>query len=172
MRRAPRRRPGRDIERVPEWAGEPRTARAHALLNFRRFSNLIQRPTSKIVKVVFPASKNIWEILGEQISSSGTTLLIFQTSKSKQILNYKFRKFLKFEIYLNFKGVQTFWEKSHKLTKIIICQVLQNYNFRSHHLYSGFPCSFTSGIMNTYRNFEKVQICIGLMTLISANDSH
>jgi hypothetical protein len=38
------------------------------------------------------------------------------------VFKYKFSKFLDFEFDLNFKGIQTFWEKSQKFSKIMICQ--------------------------------------------------
>jgi hypothetical protein len=38
-------------------------------------------------------------------------------------LKYKFHKFVRFEFALNFKGIQTFQEKSQKFSKIMVCQV-------------------------------------------------
>jgi hypothetical protein len=40
-------------------------------------------------------------------------------SNSQQKSCYKFWNRFKFESSMNFKGVQTFWEKSKKLSKIL-----------------------------------------------------
>jgi hypothetical protein len=50
----------------------------------------------------------IKKTIGQPSRSRGTTFLLGQTSKSKQIVNYKSGKFLGFEFALNFKGVQKF----------------------------------------------------------------
>jgi hypothetical protein len=43
---------------------------------------------------------------------------------------------IQFETCLNFKGVQIFWEKSHKFTKLLASYDFHEYEFRWHHLYS------------------------------------
>jgi hypothetical protein len=52
-----------------------------------------------------------------------------KTSKLQRILNYKFGNDLEYEYGLNFKGLQTVWEKSRKFTKIISLHDLHKYNF-------------------------------------------
>jgi hypothetical protein len=42
----------------------------------------------------------------------------------------------KFEFLMNFKKVQTLWEKSSKFTKIIYCLHLHKTEFRWAHLYA------------------------------------
>jgi hypothetical protein len=49
---------------------------------------------------------------------------------------------------LNFKGVQTFLEKSDKSSKIPCCQDIPQYNFTLTHLYSNIRSFFTSGKMD------------------------
>jgi hypothetical protein len=67
---------------------------------------------------------------------------------------------MRFEFSLNFKGIQTSWEKSHKFSKIIIFHVLHKYNFRSPYFYSKIPCSFTMALW-TLREAEKIGNPIG-----------
>jgi hypothetical protein len=43
---------------------------------------------------------------------------------------------IKFEFSLNFKGVQTFWEKCHKFIKILSCGCLHECEFIWSYLYS------------------------------------
>jgi hypothetical protein len=58
---------------------------------------------------------------------------------------HKFWNKFKFEYSLNFKGVQTFLEKSSKFTNILSSHDLPEYEFRLTHLYSNIGSSFTSG---------------------------
>jgi hypothetical protein len=60
-------------------------------------------------------------------------------------MNYKIQKHIKFQLFLNFKGVQTIWKKSHQFTKILPSYDLHEYEFRLTHLYVKFGCSLTSG---------------------------
>jgi hypothetical protein len=113
-----------------KWLGERMTAGPHLDFEFQRFSKTDSMPKFKIRNGTLTPIQKSREILGKHISSRGTSFIIGQTSKSKQILKYKFGNFLEFEFDLNFKGVQIFWEKSKKFTKIISCQGLHKYNFR------------------------------------------
>jgi hypothetical protein len=62
--------------------------------------------------------------------------LDFELQNSKQI---------HYECCLNFKGIQTFWQKSQNFLKILSSHDLQEYEFRLAHLYSRIWSSFTSG---------------------------
>jgi hypothetical protein len=96
-------------------------------------------------------------------------LLIGQTSNSAPSLEYKFSNLLDIEFDLNFKGIQTSREKSLKFSKIMICQGLHKYSFRSPHLYRKFPCSFT----RAYEHLKKIERRFGfawLMTWVRAYD--
>jgi hypothetical protein len=73
------------------------------------------------------------------------TFFLGTTSKSHYILNYKIQKQIKFESCLNFKGVQTFCEKYHQITKVLYSYDFQEYEFRLAHLHSRIWGSFTSG---------------------------
>jgi threonine dehydrogenase-like Zn-dependent dehydrogenase len=126
------------------------------LLNFNNFSKSHQMTEFKNRKRRLPRFKKILEILNQYTKPWGTTSLIGLTSKSKQILEYKFRNFLDFEFDLNFKGVQTSWDKSQKFTKIIICQGIHKNNFISPQLYRKIPSSFRRGIMNIRRKIGEV----------------
>jgi hypothetical protein len=66
------------------------------------------------------------------------------TSKSKRIASYKFWDKFKFESSLNFKGIQTFLEKSDKLSKILSSHDILEYEFILTHSYSKVESSFTS----------------------------
>jgi hypothetical protein len=48
----------------------------------------------------------------QNTNSKGTTFYLGRSSNSQHNLNQKFRKENKFEIGLNFKGIQTFEEKN------------------------------------------------------------
>jgi hypothetical protein len=61
------------------------------------------------------------------------------------IASYKFWNKFKFESSLNFKGVQTFLEKSDKFFKIPSSHDTLEYNFTLTHLYSNIGSLFTSG---------------------------
>jgi hypothetical protein len=50
-----------------------------------------------------------------------------------------FRSKIPFEYCLNFKGVQTFWQKSQKFHKILSSHAFQEYEFRLAHLRFGVP---------------------------------
>jgi hypothetical protein len=52
----------------------------------------------------------------------GTTLLFGTTLNSQRIASYKFWNKIKIETSSNFKGVQTFLEKSDKFYKILSSQ--------------------------------------------------
>jgi hypothetical protein len=60
------------------------------------------------------------------------------------IASYKFWNKFKFEYSLNFKGVQTFLEKSDKFFKISSSNYTLEYNFTLTHLYSNIGSFFTS----------------------------
>jgi hypothetical protein len=53
---------------------------------------------------------------------------------------------------MNFKGVQTFWEKSGKFTKILSQQGLHKSEFSWAHLYAKIWSSNTSAKMNWFEN--------------------
>jgi hypothetical protein len=65
-------------------------------------------------------------------------------SNSLGISSYKFWNKFKFESSLNFKGVQTFLQKSDKFLKITSSHDIHEYNFRLTHLYSNIGSSFIS----------------------------
>jgi hypothetical protein len=54
---------------------------------------------------------------GGELGTQGANLLFGRTSKSQRIASYKFWNKIKIEISSNFKGVQTFLEKSDKFCK-------------------------------------------------------
>jgi hypothetical protein len=66
------------------------------------------------------------------------------TSNSLRIERYKFYNKFKFESPLNFKGVQTFLEKSNKFSKIPSSHYILEYEFILTYLYSNIGNSFTS----------------------------
>jgi hypothetical protein len=72
-------------------------------------------------------------------------LLFGPTSKSQRIASYKFWNKIKIETSSNFKGVQTFLEKSDKLYRIPSPPAGLDENFTLAHLYSNTGSSFTSG---------------------------
>jgi hypothetical protein len=61
------------------------------------------------------------------------------------IESFKFWIKFKFESYLNFKGVQTFLEKSDKFSKIPSSHDILEYEFRLTNLYSNIESYFTRG---------------------------
>jgi hypothetical protein len=61
--------------------------------------------------------------------------LFGQTSNSLRIASYKFWKLFKLKSSLNFKGVQTFLEKSNKFSKIPLSHDISEYKFILTHLY-------------------------------------
>jgi hypothetical protein len=61
------------------------------------------------------------------------------------IASYKFWNKFKIESFLNFKGVQTFLEKSDKFFKISFSNDTLEYNFTLTHLYLNIGSFFTSG---------------------------
>jgi hypothetical protein len=61
------------------------------------------------------------------------------------IASYKFWNKFKFESSLNFKGLQTFLEKSDKFFKSPSSNDTLEYNFILTHLYSNIESFFTSG---------------------------
>jgi hypothetical protein len=63
---------------------------------------------------------------------------------------------MRFEFALNFKRIQTYWEKSQKFSKIRVCQGLHNCNFIFPHLHREIPSFFTKANMSTY---EKEKRC-------------
>jgi hypothetical protein len=65
-----------------------------------------------------------------------------------KIIFYKFWNKFKFESSLNFKGVQTFLEKSDKFSKIPSSHDILQYEFRLTHLYSNIKSFFTSEKMD------------------------
>jgi hypothetical protein len=73
-----------------------------------------------------------------------TTFSIGPTSNSHFILGYKFWNRFKFEYSLNFKGVQTLWEKSRKISKILCWLNLRNCEFNWAHLHARICSSYTS----------------------------
>jgi hypothetical protein len=54
---------------------------------------------------------------GRQLGTQGATFIFGATSKSQRIASYKFRNKIKIETSSNFKGVQTFLEKSDNFYK-------------------------------------------------------
>jgi hypothetical protein len=56
----------------------------------------------------------------------------------------KFRRKIPSESCLNFKRLQTFWEKSHKFIKILTPRDLHEYEFKLAHLFAKLGSSFTS----------------------------
>jgi hypothetical protein len=64
-----------------------------------------------------------------------TTFLFGSSSKSFCIACYKFWNKFKIEYFSNFKGVQTFLEKSDKFLKILSSHDILEYNFTLTHLY-------------------------------------
>jgi hypothetical protein len=113
-----------------------------------RFSNFelivqywFKLPKNKIREWHLPDLKKLWKIQIWYTSLMWTTSSIGPTSNSKQNFIYKFYNFLIFEFALNSKGIQTYWEKSQKFSKIIICQSRRNCNFWSPHLIEKFEVS-------------------------------
>jgi hypothetical protein len=92
-----------------------------------------------------PAVQNSPNYSSRQIETQGATLLFGPTSESLRIASYKFWNKFKFQFSLNFKGVQTILEKSHKFSKISSsCDILE-YEVTLTHLYSNIRSSFTYG---------------------------
>jgi hypothetical protein len=61
---------------------------------------------------------------------------IVSTSNSQQNSCHKFWNRIQFESSMNFKGVQTLWEKSGKLSKILAQRHLHKSEFSWAHLYA------------------------------------
>jgi hypothetical protein len=53
------------------------------------------------------------------METEGTTFLFGTTSNSQRIASYKSWNKFELESYLNFKGIQTFLQKSDKFPKIL-----------------------------------------------------
>jgi hypothetical protein len=75
---------------------------------------------------------------GRQLEIQGATFLFDTTSNSLRISCYKFWSKFKFESSLNFRGVQTFLEKSDKFSKIPSSHGLHKSEFSWVHLYICF----------------------------------
>jgi hypothetical protein len=73
------------------------------------------------------------------------------------ISSYKFWNKFKFEYSLNFKGVQTFLEKSDKFSKIPSSYDILKYEFRLTQLYSNIGSAFTGekglGLINVQKSW-------------------
>jgi hypothetical protein len=59
---------------------------------------------------------------------------------------------MKFEQFLNFKGVQTFWEKSHKFPKILSWGDIDEHQFCWSHLYGWIWSFYTSAPLVWFEN--------------------
>jgi hypothetical protein len=64
---------------------------------------------------------------------------------------------------LNFKGVQTFLEKSDKILKIPGSLDILEYNFTLTHLYSKFESFFTSGKNDLVKHILKIAGHLGML---------
>jgi hypothetical protein len=79
------------------------------------------------------------------LETEGATLIFGTASNSLRVSSYKFWNKFKFESFLNFKGTQTFLEKSDKFSKILSLHDTLEYESILTHLYSNIGSSFTSG---------------------------
>jgi hypothetical protein len=86
----------------------------------------------------------------------GTTLLLGQTSKSKDILNSKFGKELDFEFGLNFKGLQTFYKNPRNSPKLWLGMAYANIFFMTSLVYknSMFLYKWHSTQLEKFEIFE------------------
>jgi hypothetical protein len=109
-----------------KWLGERMTAGPHLDFEFQRFSKTDSMPKFKIRNGTLTPIQKSREILGKHISSRGTSFIIGQTSKSKQILKYKFGNFLEFEFDLNFKGVKSFGKNQRNSQKLYLAKAYTN----------------------------------------------
>jgi hypothetical protein len=64
---------------------------------------------------------------------------------------------------LNFKGVQTFMEKSDKFLKILSLHDILEYNFTLTYLYSNIGSFFTSGKNNLVKFILKIAGHLGIL---------
>jgi hypothetical protein len=126
--------PGRAGAR--KWASNAADRRAHLCFRiFKDYPNRFKTPEFKNRKRYLPNLQKIMKNCRLIDLLKRNNFVHGQTSNSKQILKYKFNNFLRFEFALNFKVIQTSWDKSQELSKIMICESLHKYNFRSPYLY-------------------------------------
>jgi hypothetical protein len=85
------------------------TCGPHQVLNLNDFSNAQLQNSKRCSSWPLKFMKD--SEIAEKINGINVSFFC-QTSISKRILNYKFRKEPKFEFGLNSKGLQTFWKKS------------------------------------------------------------
>jgi hypothetical protein len=103
--------------------------------DFSRFSIL---QTLKSKSMTFPMSKLCQFLQVRQLETHGATFLFGTTSNSLRISSYNFWNKFKFESSLNFRGVQTFLEKSDKFSKILPSGDLHKSEFIWVYLYVRF----------------------------------
>jgi hypothetical protein len=82
---------------------------------------------------------------GREIGIDGAASLLVSSSKSQRTASYKFEDKFKVESSMNFKGIQTFLNKSDKFYKIPYPHSILDYQFILTHLYSNIGSFFTSG---------------------------
>jgi hypothetical protein len=84
-----------------------------------------------------------------------------QIPSKLQVKNYGTK--IKFESSSNFKGVQTFLEKSDKFLKILSSHDILEYNFTLTHFYSNIGSFFTSGKNGLVKFILKIASHLGML---------
>jgi hypothetical protein len=107
-------------------------------------SKIFNHPNFQIRNGNLPDVQNTPNFVGIHFEKYGTTLLFGPTRSSLRISSYKFWNKFKFESSLNFKGVQTFLEKSDTFSKIPSLHDILEYEFRLTRLYPNIEGFFTS----------------------------
>jgi hypothetical protein len=129
-------RPGRSKVKMGHWrVGQPE----FKLFPIFKFSSLLQIQNHCPLKV-----QSYLNIAWGYIWTWWTTSSIRSTSNSHWITCYKIWNRFKFECSMNFKGVQTLWEKSRKSSKILTWHAIHKSEFSWAHLYARFLSSNTS----------------------------
>jgi hypothetical protein len=104
---------------------------------FQTFVNKFQTPLKfEIQTEALPCSKNVQALQEARFEHNEQLSPLTQLEIANAAHIIIFGTNIQFETSLNFKGVQTFWGKSHKFTKTLSWHDLQYYKFRLTHLYS------------------------------------
>jgi hypothetical protein len=115
-------------------------------LNFALiFQNWFELPKSKIENGTFLTSKNYGKFKTGRWDEKEQLCPLVKLPNCNRIWNIN--STICWD--LNIKGIQTSWENCQKFSKIMICQVLHNCNFRWPHLHREIPSFFTMAIRST-----------------------
>jgi hypothetical protein len=82
-----------------------------------RFSKIFKHPIFETRNGDLSDVQTFPNFAGRRLGTQGATFIFVPTSKSQRIVGYKFWNKIKIKNSSNFKGVQTFLEKSDKFYK-------------------------------------------------------